>query len=118
MTDIEKKALALLNVVYAERGFSSVSTASREQLADREAICRAIERHEAFKQEVSDAVEEMTGMYKADGILTKFLSRFIIDKPDPLAEAMNEVGYGCSIEVAKELREALAARGLKIVEVE
>lgn len=45
MTDIEKKALALLSEVRAERGRMTYSELSRETYDTDEALCRAIERH-------------------------------------------------------------------------
>ena len=45
------------------------------------------------------------------------LSRFIITKPDPLEEVLAEkFGYASPVR-ADQLRAALAARGLQIVEV-
>jgi hypothetical protein len=77
---------------------------------------RAIERHEAFRQEVSDAVVEYFGPKHLDVILAgHLLSRFIIPaaKPDPLVEALAMCG---SLMDADELRAALEARGFEIRE--
>ena len=76
-------------------------------------LSRFIEQHEAFKQEVSDALLEYYGGYhNASG---EPLERFIIPKPkpDPLAEAMLAIGV---IPDANSLRAALEARGLEIRE--
>ena len=76
----------------------------------------AIERHEAFKQKVSDAVAE----YKADqpyiwkGNASVYFQRFIISKPDPLVEALTKAGWGMPEINAKELRAALGAVGFEI----
>ncbi|CAB4138782.1 hypothetical protein UFOVP344_54, partial [uncultured Caudovirales phage] len=82
-------------------------------------LCRAIEQHEAYKQEVSDAVESyFCGVCPPHYIL----ARFIIPKPtvDPLVEVIGECDDGTygetKAEYAAKLREALAKRGLKIVE--
>ena len=81
----------------------------------------AIEQHEAYKQEVSDAVEvslrltqgfEGTDAFKAKVIL----ERFIIAKPDPLVEALDSLGLEKADEWAPDIRKALAARGLEIRE--
>ena len=109
MTDIEKKALALVNEV--SDGFHDVTSIYNIHTAKalRSALCRAIEQHEAFRQEVSDAVEAVLQRYYVLNI-EDMLSRFIIAKPDPLVE---EFGH----ENAEQIRAALAARGLEIREV-
>ena len=104
MTEIEKKARALLNEVRVEYPLIS------SEVASNLALCRAIEQHEAFRQEVSDAVEQAQ---TKDWDVHPVLWRFIIAKPDPLAEAWieatgNTVGMG-------PLNEAIAKRGGKIV---
>jgi hypothetical protein len=120
MTDIEAKALALLNEVADERGNINYFEIYRSE-DDTEALCRAIEAHEAFKQEVSDALMANTreipphvfGLEKwAD------LQRFIIPKPkpDPLVDIMEAYGWYGSPTAADNLRAALEARGLEIVE--
>ena len=67
MTDIKEKALALLNKVRAERRYLPLTAIYRDTDTDVEALCRAIEQHEAtkrelsdFRQEASDAVEAIT----------------------------------------------------------
>ena len=129
MTEIEKKALALVNEITAERNEIPYYEISRDELSIVEALCRAIEQHEAFKQEVSDAVELSIDRSGHDGLraghINEYLGRFIIPKPtvDPLAAALAECEGGTKPgpgydHDAKVLREALAKRGLKIVEVE
>jgi len=83
-----------------------------------EAHARAIEKHEAFKQEVSDAVETLLSWpsIRSQGILVSTLNRFIIPKPDPLVEALEATGDDEAEERAWRLRAALAARGLEIRE--
>ena len=78
------------------------------------AHARAIEQHEAFKREVSDAIDSSVLTPETEA----HLSRFIIAKPDPLVEAVNEAwGWRNPHEdVTENLRAALAARGLTITE--
>lgn len=90
-------------------------------------IRRALEAHdatlaefEAFKREVSDAVEFDKANY--EGLCFPRLSRFILPKPvDPLVEAVRDCGYATldaiEPEFVADLRAALAKRGLKLVEV-
>lgn len=125
MTEIGRKALALVNEV---TGLALAPPFNRDHPYG-EALCRAIEelevekaaraaereQHEAFRQEVSDAVEmhcDAMDMFPQDTVL----GRFIIAKPDPLVEHLVKVeGYFPRVaeEVAGRLR---TARGLKIVE--
>jgi hypothetical protein len=78
----------------------------------------AIEQHEAFKQEVSDALVD-SWYHNASG---KLLERFIIPKPkpDPLVAAVYEVDNGPAWDspedYCKKVRAALEARGLEIRE--
>ena len=112
MTEIEQKALKLLNEVNADRGEGICSDIWR-LFPSHEAICRAIEQHEAFKQEVSDAVVETEEKYGA--VIRDNFSQFIIPKPkpDPLVEVLDDIS-GASLVDADELRAALEARGLEI----
>lgn len=113
MTEIERKALELVNEVETERGMSEWTDVCRSELTMGEALCRAIEQHEAFRQEVSDALIKQGFMNASTGI-----GRFIIPapKPDPLVEAMIECGFGDSSNAADDIRAALAKRGLEIRE--
>ena len=113
MTDIEAKAVALLNEVRKERRHSTHPEISRKFDDTGEALCRAIEQHEAFKQEVSDAVEAY--LNPNNRIYSHSLNRFIIPKPDPLVEVLADIS-GASLIDADELRAALDARGLEIRE--
>ena len=115
MTDtIGQKALALINEILKERRIGGdCDTIYRATDATDEALCRAIEQHEAFRQEVSGAAQE----YEEAGypMAWEGFEQFILPapKPDPLAEAMLEIGV---IPNAPALRAALEARGLEIRE--
>lgn len=121
MTEIEKKALELVNEVRAEDGYTVPITYDwfNADSFEHQAFLRAIEQHEAFRQEVSDAVElHQANMYLKD----MALERFIIAKPDPLVEAVKDILDDDSKDNAEEfsdaIREALAKRGLEIREKE
>lgn len=119
MTEIEKKALELENTVRRERGFPEYKTINRAGCYGDEVICRSIEAHEAYRQEVSDAMQAVLDY--CGGNLTPLtrgtLSHFIIAKPvDPLVEVLDELGWCNTNLMAADLRKALASRGLKIVE--
>ena len=114
MTDIEQKALALLNDVRTERGFAPVAGIYGSVLLG-EALCRAIEQieqHEAFRREVSDAVELSIDRSGHDGLraghINEYLGRFIIpaSKHDMLVAVMKSMGW---VEVEEELQEYLQA---------
>jgi hypothetical protein len=111
MTDdsIEAKALALVNEIERERGEDELTPNIMRALIMDEALCRTIEQHEAFKQEVSDAIE----MYSPER-RNPALGRFIIPKTDPLVEIMEAYGWYGSPTAADNLRAALEARGLEI----
>ena len=115
MTDIEKKALAFLNDVCAEMGLDKVSSLELDIPGER-ALLRAIEQHEAFKREVSDAVEKLLAWpsIRSKGIIVDSVARFIIAKPvDPLVEAIRDTGLFTGY--AADLRAAIEARGGRIV---
>ncbi len=88
MSDIEKRALALLNDVWEERGYLPDDRVSRKDVPSHEALCRAIEQHEAFKQEVGFALSnEWHNLHcGAKRNLDRF--RIPIPKPDPLMEVI------------------------------
>ena len=80
------------------------------------AHARAIEQHEAFRQEVSDAIDSSVLTPETEA----HLSRFIIAKPDEatagLALAVEEtLELVIGDEDAKRLRAAIEARGGRIV---
>ena len=122
MNNIEAKALALVNGVKTERGRNSYSHYTRLNRAlddGHEALCRAIEQHEAFRREVSDAAqvyEEMCWPMWWEGF-----ERFIIPapKPDPLVEVLKDLSWDeetAAEEWAADIHAALEARGLEIRE--
>lgn len=122
MTEIEQKALALVNEV---RGDDFKSIGEHGWGTIHLALCRAIEQHEAFRRDVSDHMSDVvnksrSGKYYTADALGEDLRRFIIPKPvDPLVEALQvwgECEYG-PVE-AEALRAAMKARGLKIVEID
>lgn len=112
----EAKALALVNAIQAERNNKfSYASLGRAGNSITEALFRAIERHEAFRQEVSDECAWILAN-SATRTIREHLSRFIIPapKPDPLVEVMEKLGwYHASVD-ADDLRAALEARGLEI----
>ncbi len=112
---IEAKAQALLVEVRKDRGAHPMpdEPLNRTYIA-HEALYRAIERHEAFKQEVSDAVEAY--LNPNNRIYSHSLNRFIIikPKPDPLVEVMRELDW--SDKYADPIRAALDTLGFEITE--
>ena len=114
MTDIEQKALALVNEVQEFDCGVSIYHVHNAKLL-RQALCRAIEQHEAFKQEVSDAVEAVLDRYYVLNI-EDMLSHLIISKPkpDPLVEVLKD--FGGFMPDAEDFRAALESRGLEIRE--
>ena len=114
MNDIEQKALALVNEIEHERGEDELTPRIMRGLIIDEALCRAIERHEVFAQEVSDAVFEFYGGYR--NARREELLQFIIAKPDPLVEAIAEAFKRESGDSeAINLTQAIAKRDGKIV---
>ena len=117
MTDIEKQALALLQDCGFHGGYID-----RKWNENYEALCRAIEQHEAFRREVSDAVEEVAKALGTAHPTWAYLQRFIIAKPDNIAAGLalaveDTLELVVGDEDVNRLRAALAARGLEIVEV-
>ena len=110
---IEQKALALVN---EEPGFNCCHLGEVSSQLAIKTLCRAIEQHEAFRQEVSDAVSKVI-KWGDPAIIQQELPRFIIAKPDPLVEAYIEA-TGWSKELAPHrmatLRAAIEKRGGKI----
>lgn len=86
------------------------------------AHARAIEQHEAFKRDVSDAVEKLLAWpsIRSQGIIVDSVAPFILPKPDPLVDAWQMAFPGNHIDDAREecakISAALAARGLEIRE--
>ena len=115
---IEQQALALVNEVQSERNIAPDRIFQREfSTPSGEALCRALERHEAFRQEVSEAVKdaiEMAGWSEDAPGIRSHLSRFIIAPPvDPLVERIAEALGGCTSH-AEAIIEELAKHGLAI----
>jgi hypothetical protein len=113
MTDIEQKALALVREVLNERNLSDKRAVRREVSPYTEALCRAIERHEAFRQVVCDAI---VSEYLYAEYASERLQAFIIPKPkpDPLVEALVATD-GLEYEPqAQAIRAALKACGFEI----
>jgi hypothetical protein len=154
---IEQEALDLINEVRVEFRLPRDVRLYRNTVPVHEALCRVIEQlraereahaatkaeFEAFKREVSDAVEEWHGRWVGAGeshsYFMSLFSRFIIPKPkpDPLAQVAREmvlldgvvrtdsqkaaIREGRAANTAADdfydrLRTALPARGLKLVE--
>lgn len=111
MSEIEKKALALVNEV--GDWYYDPDDFGEERRDVFKALCRAIKRHEAFAQEVSDAVEAHKSWLPIEfAKRSTLLDRFIIAKPvDPLVEAMADCGFGDSSNAADDIRAAMRARG-------
>lgn len=123
MTDIDAKALALVNEIEREEGENELTRRIMRGLIMDEALCRAIEQHEATKQELSDYKQQVS-----DAAL-KFnekwshenwfeLKRLIIPapKPDPLVEVLKKLNWYDAETEAADLRAALDAAGFEIRE--
>jgi len=118
----QKAHTAMLEVL-AEWGIEWRSATQRDlTVATTTALCRAIEQHEAFKQEVSDIAASALAMYRRVGedrcMTAQDLRSLIIPKPkpDPLVEIMEAYGWYGSPTAADNLRTALADVGLEIRE--
>ncbi len=132
MTEIEQKALVLLNKVQDEQGYVQGSRLyRRDRNVFSEALCRAIEQREAIKQELSDFRQEVSDVvYRALTSIAKGcaadaagdLSRFVIPKPkpDPLVDVLLDMDLSSDLEEgqhdAKWLRIKLDALGFEIRE--
>jgi len=121
MSDIEAKALALVNKVSDNKHTDARSIHEvYSAVALSTALCRAIEQHEAFKREVSDAVTALLDRFLGDGlsqgVINGHLHQFIIPKPkpDPLEQALKNMDV--VMERLEAFRAALEARGLEIRE--
>lgn len=113
---VEERALALVNEVQAEKECLPVTAASRATNPSFEALCRALERHEAYRQEVSEAVSYCIGQGMA-GHHRATLDRFIIAPPvDPITDAVAEA-LDFDTEAARQHIAALAKHGLKIAPI-
>ena len=113
MTDIEAKALALINEVRRQYPSAPDYTASHI------AICRTLEQHEAFRQKVSDAAKVYNEVGAPMG--WEGFDQFIIPKPDPLVEVIKAMQaepttYVTSEVYANRINAALDALGFEIRE--
>lgn len=120
MREIERKALELVNEIEREEIYKDFTSIHKKDIILNAALHRAIEQHEAFRQEVSDAVEHCRRCSDPEAWThIKFeLSRFIIAKPDPLVEVLADMGLKPKggYDWASEFRATLSARGLEIRE--
>ena len=130
MNDIEQKALALVNEVARELGWGETKEIFSAGYTRNEALCRAIEQHEATKQELEATKQELSDFRQevSDEIQSQppavrdYLGHFIIPapKPDPLVEVLHEVDTGpewdSPEDYCNKIRAALEARGLEIRE--
>jgi hypothetical protein len=116
MTEIERKALELVNEIEREEIYKDFTSIHKKDIILNAALHRAIEQHEAFRQEVSDAVVNYFGEHLVAEDGGDELARFIIAKPDPLVEVLRDMGYSKNADVADDFRAALAKRGLEIRE--
>ena len=117
MQTVEERALALVNAVQELRGHPPLAR-FRSDTTMAEALMQSIKAHDAFKQEVSDAVNGFERYCTVtDTPFPTDLSRFILPKPvDPLVEAICEASVSDADDGdASRLRAALAKRGGRIV---
>ena len=117
MTDIEARALALVNEVRAERGQDVW-----RDVGDRkgygivlETLCRAIEAHGAFRQEVSEVISDLLSMagdqlpYGSKNTLSRFIIQPTITKEEAVA-----MFWTCPADwTVMQFREHLEKRGYK-----
>lgn len=124
MTDIEQKALEMISAARKEHPTPD------NYLIARTALFRAIEQHEAFRQEVSDAVEKQAQTVwdihcrcgTRHPISFNTLEQFITPKPkpDPLLAALLELELSSDLQEgqhdAKWIRNKLDELGFEIRE--
>ena len=121
MTETERKALALVNEVQTETCAPSFETLPQNCLTMP--LLRAIEQHEAFRQEVSAAVEEFKDCNPH--FYSALLSRFILPETTRANHIAGAVDYAnrndwsvkTNTATAKRLEEVLARHGLEIREM-
>lgn len=114
----EDKALALVNEIEREWDEDELTLRIMRGLIMDEALCRAIEHHEAFRQEVSDIVYAHVHVTRTDD--WEKLKTLIIPKPkpDPLVDVAKMMGYfnTTANAWAEDVRVALDALGFEIRE--
>ena len=112
MTDIDQRKLSLHGRLRIAAACPDANASLFAEAAD------AIEQHEAFRQEVSDAIESLAFTPAAEERLSRFI--ITITKPDPLVEVLHGMYFSYAPENAQAdadaLRDALEARGLEIRE--
>jgi hypothetical protein len=122
MTDdrIEAKALALVNEVLEGKALNNTPFTRLPTAVSSLVLLRAIEQHEAFKQEVSDVMTYIRALYPT---LPRNFDRFIIPKPkpDPLLEVIKAMQAEPTTYVTREvyanrINAALDALGFEIRE--
>lgn len=128
--------LELTDGLMAMPAWKTICRALEQLRAEREAHAAAKAEFEAFRREVSDDLHHYFGP-KLNDVAQVYFGRFIIPKPDPLAQVAREmvlldgvvrtdnqkaaIREGRAANTAADdfydrLRTALAARGLKLVE--
>lgn len=112
MNNIERKALALA-IEAREDDKMRLCPDPTLTFSNWEALCRAIEQHEAFRQEVSDVMMYIRALYPS---LPRNFNRFIIPKPKPKPDPLVQVAEKLGWIDADELRAALDAHGFEIRE--
>ena len=118
MTEIEKAKAVWRICANLAIPLSGSDRARMRQLLRMIEKAEQAEGFEAFKREVSDAVEDYCGYVPPDSP-SHPITRFIIAKPDPLVEALRETYNDDSSKGdADALRAALAKRGLEVREIE
>jgi hypothetical protein len=113
MTNIGAKVTAL--IIEVRREYPNAT----DYYAGQIALYRAIERHEAFKQEVSDAAKVYNEVGAPMG--WEGFDQFIIPKPDPLVEVIKAMQaepttYVNTEVYANRINAALDALGFEIRE--
>lgn len=113
----EDKALALVNEVCAEWEVSPATEDDIDGSACFSALTRAIEQHEAFRQEVSDAVEHYRSKWPANArrdIFDAQFGSFVIAKPEMTREQAATLLWECPDDwTVSQFREHLEQRGYK-----
>jgi hypothetical protein len=95
--DIKAKALALVNEVLEGKALNNTPFTHLPAAVSSLVLLRAIEQHEAFKQEVSDAVTALLDRFLGDGlsqgVINGHLHRFIISAgvPDALVDVWGDL---------------------------
>lgn len=110
MTETQQKALAITKTLLGTDRITFSQLSHQELMTT---LLHVVEQSEAYKQEVSDAVEVVVEVFKYE-VEFPALERFIIPKPDPLVEVVHKLGW--DKDTAADLRAALADVGFEIRE--